>query len=193
VGIEEVGLLVSPGGLPVTLDPGSITITGPDGKIVPLAGTNSPGYFAADLDVDSIPAAGGAFTSHGGGGADVGSFTATLSLTNPLIKPAASATVQSSVDRAQGYSISWEGGNPGTFVNILGGSTSRLGVNVVFSCKVPVDAKHFTVPPYIMLGLPAGGGGATVGNMVSALFSALGLNTAQMTATISFTTNAAFQ
>jgi hypothetical protein len=65
------------------------------------------------------------------------------------------------VDRTQGLTFTWVGGNPGTYV-ILGGSSTAAGVTVAFTCRVGADLGEFTLPSYILLGLPTGAGSTTI-------------------------------
>jgi hypothetical protein len=128
---------VSPGGCstaPITggintvtltgLDAGTITFTGPAGPAVTLPlQLGMTGLYGMSLATDGIPSSGGTFTFTGSGGADVGSFTSTLTLSNPIFKwTNQSAAV--TFDRTQGLLVTWTGGNPGTFVDIGGTSTS---------------------------------------------------------------------
>jgi hypothetical protein len=67
------------------LDAGSITFTGPTGTAIPLPiqlGIKSE--YGATLAAGGIPSSGGTFTFTGSGGADVGQFTSTLTMSNPL-------------------------------------------------------------------------------------------------------------
>ena len=83
------------------LDTGAITFTGPDGAPVTLKSQGIKGAFYSILPAGGIPQSGGTFTFKGAGGTDVGSFTSTVTLHNPLMtwtNPAAAATVDRSRD-----------------------------------------------------------------------------------------------
>jgi len=142
------------------------------------------GEYGAILPSGGIPSTGGMFTFKGTGGADVGAFTATAILSNPLFlwtNQSAAATV----DRTQGITFTWTGGLAGTYVLISGTSTST--VTGGYSCRVPVEAGRFTVPSYILLGLPAGSGGTSVQQQDTvSTFAATGLDIAGVTAAIEF-------
>ncbi len=151
------------------LDAGSISLTGPAGLAIalPPAGADDPGGYGATLAAGAIPSTGGTFTLTGSGGADVGKFTAAVTFTNPIFNwtnQGAAATIV----RAQGLTVNWTGGNPGTIVYIGGGLTvepataKSPGLIVGYGCGSAVEAGQFTVPSYIFLGMPAGKGGATV-------------------------------
>ena len=105
----------------------------------------------------------------------MGPFTSTLTISNPNFNwtnQSAAATI----DRTQGLLYTWTGGLPGTYV-LLGGTSTGSGVTAGFSCKVAVEAGQFTVPSYILLGLPAGSGGASIQQHdTDSTFSATGLD-----------------
>jgi uncharacterized protein (TIGR03437 family) len=175
-------------GSPVTtvgLDAGSLTLTGPAGPAITLASPlGIKGENSATLAAGVIPA-GGTFTFNGSGGADVGPFSSTLTIGNPNFNwtnPSAPATI----DRTQGLLYTWTGGLPGTYV-LLGGTSTGSLATAGYSCKVPVEAGQFTVPSYILLGLPAGSGGASIQQHdTDTTFSATGLDIAGVVAVIEF-------
>lgn len=160
------------------LDAGaSIALTGPLGAytlttILPTI----PGTYLAQLPAGAIPSTGGAFTFNGPGGKDVGAFTTTVSLPNPLMSwtnQAAGATVT----RSQGVQINWSGGTPGSYVVITGDSSGAGGTSGNFVCYAPQSALTFTVPAYVLATLPAGTGSLTVENGTNFVsFSASGID-----------------
>jgi uncharacterized protein (TIGR03437 family) len=198
---SATGQIMSPGGCVVGpiigasvpslegLEAGTITLTGPAG----LAVTLSPqlglkGYSGATLAAGAIPASGGTFTFHGSGGTDVGSFTTAITLSSPLLSWT-NMNVAATIDKTQGVQVTWTGGNPGTYVVISGTSTKTPATNppiiAGFTCRIAVEAGQFTVPAYILLGLPAGTGGTLLQNDVISTFSATGLDSTYAGATIS--------
>lgn len=180
-----VGPLVAGGQLTITgLDPGSVTLTGPAGLALTLPSQGIKGAYGANLAASAIPSSGGTFIFKGSGGADVGPFTSTLTFTNPLLTWTNKGTA-AIVDRTQGLTFTWAGGNPGTYV-ILGGSSTASGVTVAFTCRTTVDAGQFTVPSYILLGMPTGGGSTTIQHQVVSTFSATGLDTTLTTGAIEY-------
>ena len=202
------GQIVSPGGCVVGpilagpvpslegLDAGTMTLTGPAGLAVTLGPqVGLRGAFTAILAGGAIPSSGGVFTFKGSGGIDVGSFTTTVTLANPILtwtNTSAAATI----DKGQGLGVTWTGGNPGTYVVISGSSTAApdsSGIIAGFTCRVAVEARQFTVPPYILLGLPAGSGGVLLQNDIFSTFSATGLDTATADGTISHNVAATFR
>src|SRR5581483_1324722 len=81
-----VNFLPSTGGTLEGLKAGTITLTGPNGLDVTLANQfGIVGAYYSPLAAGAIPSTGGTFTFKGAGGADVGSFTSTVTLTNPLM------------------------------------------------------------------------------------------------------------
>jgi uncharacterized protein (TIGR03437 family) len=167
------------------LDAGSISLTGPAGLAIalPPAGADDPGGYGGPLAAGAIPSSGGTFTFTGTGGADVGPFNAAVTFSNPIFNwtnQGAAATIV----RAQGLTVTWTGGNPGTFVYIGGGLTVQPatakspGLIVGCGCRSAVEAGQFTVPAYIFLGIPAGKGGMTVNNQIDLTCSATGLDPA---------------
>ena len=151
----------------------NINITGPDGTIaMPLQTVNDITLYGTPATATSfIPDSGGAFAfDNASGGPDVGAFTAQLQLATPLNWSNKDSI--STVDRTQGVTVNWTGGDPDTYVNITGlsfGSVDGSDSNFVagyFSCQAPVAAGTFTVPSPVLLSLPASytitAGGITV-------------------------------
>lgn len=154
------------------LDAGTLSVQGPGGTYpLPLY---SKGIYDAQLPAGAIPQSGGTFVFTGTGGADVGPFTATVNLPNPILtwtNQSAAATVT----RANGLTVTWTGGGPGTYVYISGSSAGN-GVAGGFSCYAPQSALQFTVPSYVLSVLPAGQGSVLLENLPSyTTFSAQGL------------------
>ncbi len=150
---------VSPGGCstaPITggnntltltgLDAGSVTLTGPAGLAIPLPiQLGMKGEYGGTLSAGAIPSSGGTFTFTGTGGADVGAFTATVTLANPIFNWT-NQSAFATIDRTQGLMFTWTGGLPGTYVLISGTSTAS-GATAGYTCRVAVEPGQFTVPP----------------------------------------------
>ncbi|HLW75754.1 MAG TPA: hypothetical protein VKS01_02195 [Bryobacteraceae bacterium] len=156
------------------LDAGVITLKGPAGTYT--LNELSKGSYNALLPPGAITQAGGSYVfSNGSGGPDIGPFSVTVTLPNPLLtwtNQAADATIT----RSQGVLIQWTGGASGTYVFIFG-SSSANGVSGSFFCFAPQSALQFQVPAYITSGLPAGSGSLTVDNITGySTFTATGLN-----------------
>jgi len=191
--VGPAGGVVAPGAISLAgLDPGTVTLTGPAGLSVTLTQQIVAGTFGAPLAAAAIPSTGGTFTFTGSGGADVGPFTSTLTLTNPLFNWT-NQSAAASISKAQGFTATWTGGNTGTAVFIGGTSPNALGAETGFTCRMPVEAGTFTVPPYILLGMPAGNGGVNLQNDTYGTLTATGLDNGGNQATISFSVPASFQ
>jgi uncharacterized protein (TIGR03437 family) len=165
------------------LSAGTITVTPPSGSPITLASISTlvPGVYEAVLPSGAIPTSGGSFTFNGTQGTQVGSFTATVNFPNPLLtwtNQSAAATVT----RSSGLQVTWtggaSGGTLGSIVVIDGSSSSATsGVFGSYTCIAPVSAGQFTVPAYILLGLPAGTGTTLVENSTNyTSFTASGLD-----------------
>jgi uncharacterized protein (TIGR03437 family) len=166
------------------LDAGTVTVTNPSGTAVSLADTFSgggvtvteTGFYSAQLTSGYIPTTGGTFTFKGTGGSAVGAFTAMVTFPNPVLtwtNQSAAATVT----RSSGLPVMWTGGASGTYVGILGNSSSTAGAYASFTCIAPLSAGQFTVPAYILTALPAGTGSVTVENSTNyQTFTASGIN-----------------
>jgi hypothetical protein len=101
----------------------------------------------------------GQYTITGPGGADVGTFTATLNLPAPLVwTNQASITT---VNRANGVNVTWSGGDPNGYVIISGSSyvviSGNTAVGASFACTARTSDGSFTVPSVVLLALPASG------------------------------------
>ena len=159
---------------PTPLDAGSLSVTGPAGNY-PLMSVLK-GTYVAQLPAGAIASTGGAFVFTGTGGADVGAFTATVNLPNPLLNwtdQSAAATIT----RSQGLATTWTGGASGTYVFITGSSSGANGASASFFCYAPQNALGFTVPAYITSALPSGTGTVTLENLSNYFqFSAPGLD-----------------
>jgi uncharacterized protein (TIGR03437 family) len=171
---------VSPGTF-TGLDPGSIGLTGTGGLSLTLANQlGIKGAFSSPLAAGAIPSSGGTFTFKGSGGADVGSFTGTLTFSNPILSWT-NPSVAASVSRSAGFTATWTGGNPGSYVFITGTSSSAAtstnpSVAAGFTCLANAGDGHFNVPGYILSALPAGKGGMEIQNDIYAPLPATGLD-----------------
>lgn len=159
------------------LDAGTISLTGPEGTYTLAEQAKLTGSYYDLLPANAIPTSGGAFTFTGSGGKDVGSFTATVNLPNPILQwtnQSAAATI----NRTQGVTVKWTGGGPGTYVIITGQSVNDTTFAAgSFYCLAQQSALTFTVPSYVLLTLPAGTGALTLENAANfATFTATGLD-----------------
>jgi len=180
------------------LDPGTLTLTGPNG--LSLTVPPSPlglGMFASTLSATAIPDTGGTFTFTGSGGADVGPFTSVLTFSNPLLSwtnPGIAATI----DRSQNLTATWTGGNPGSYVYVTGVSTSKAtstapSVSLGFTCLISASDGQVTVPSYILSALPPGSGGMGMQNDIYMPLTASGIDIGLALGEIGFSATATFR
>lgn len=185
--LQDVGPTVGLTGLGA----GTIKMIGPDGLEVTLQNTlGIAGAYNATLQ--TIPQNGGTYTWTGSGGKDVGAFTATqtvsplLTWTNP--------DVATTVNQSKGLTVTWTGGNPGSWVRIDGASVAphirgNAPVSVQFACLEHVEAGQFTVPSYILGALPVGTAASIeVANLIYFPLSAPGIDYATGLTDITYTT-----
>ena len=98
----------------------------------------------------------GAFTAdNGGGGADIGPFS--INLNNPKALVWENMDQIAAVDRAQGVTVTWSGGDPDGLVRIAGTATQLVdgvALSGLFLCTERVSAGQFTVPAFVTHNLP---------------------------------------
>jgi uncharacterized protein (TIGR03437 family) len=180
IGSCSVTEIFSAGGGTATstgLDAGTtIGLSGPAGMYTLMGIPMTKGTYEAQLPSTAITSSGGTFVFTGTGGADVGSFTATVNLPNPLLNwtnQSAAATVT----LAKGLQVTWTGGATSSYVVIMGSSNGSNGVSGSYTCYAPTSALQFTVPAYVTGVLPAGTGATTVEDAtIPAFFTATGLD-----------------
>lgn len=161
---------------PIYLDAGpTLSVTGPNGTMQMKQAAKGvySGSFGVTFNIIStipIPPTGKPFldpgdyaVNDGTGGADVGPFTANLTLSNPQLKFTNIDSINS-IDRSKGVTVQWTGGDPNGFVTITGSSSSLSGTTPgsisllgSFQCSAPVSAGQFTVPAFVTSSLPATG------------------------------------
>jgi uncharacterized protein (TIGR03437 family) len=157
------------------LDAGNITVTGPNGSAPLTALAVVAGFYDGLLDSSFVPPQGGSFTFTGTGGKDVGSFNTTVTLSTPLFTWTNLGTT-TAVTRANGVTVTWQGGEAGTYVEI-GGFSQGNGVDGGFYCLARQEDLQFTVPSWVTSALPAGQGDLDLINVSSPVkFTTTGLN-----------------
>lgn len=134
------------------LDPGPVSITLPNGTERSLTkngttysltgggGPSSPPLF--------IPDSGGTFTYKGAGAAEVGPFTA--SITVPPLITWTNRTAITVVNRSQSLEITWTGGDPTSYVVVQGATTDLNSVLTAFACTERTPVGRLTVPRDIL-------------------------------------------
>jgi uncharacterized protein (TIGR03437 family) len=163
------------------LNAGTVSVTGPPNGTVQLANPETGEYLAGNIGLTgipafTIPASGGDYTFTGTGGSDVGPFTVQVDFLNPLVWTNSGS--DGTVSRASGVTTTWTGGASGTYAVISGSSVSSSSAfSASFVCDAPVSAGTFTVPPAVLLALPAGSGSLQVSNYTNPVnFTATGLD-----------------
>lgn len=148
---------------PSPLDAGAqLTLDGPgvSAKAVPRSTGNS--YFASLVPAGSQTGVltAGAYTLKGTGGADVGAFTGSITLSTPVTWTNQDAITQ--ITRSQGLPITWTGGGGTDIVSIvgLGGTFTGTGATAkteatIFLCLAKASDGSFTVPTSVLSQLPA--------------------------------------
>lgn len=96
----------------------------------------------------------GTYTVTGPGGADVGPFTARITIPQGFVWTNQDATT--SVPRGgQGLTVNWTGGNATDYVTVMGMSTRRSpAVGAMFLCTALNSARTLRVPPEVLAALP---------------------------------------
>jgi uncharacterized protein (TIGR03437 family) len=182
--------------LPDPLDAGApITITGPDNVSKQMTSTVKGTYsvqlggglpgMPGSLPDYFVP---GKYTVTGPGGADVGAFTASITLPAPMTWTNADAINE--ITRSSGVTVTWSGG--AGYVAIFGysGVSVPQDAGAQFACFAPAAAGTFTVPAEVLLALPPSSiqdavpnGALIVGNYLDPVaFTAAGLNSGTLSA-----------
>ena len=151
---------------PDYLDAGpAIDVSGPAGTrmLSETALTGDPYNYQAQVG-DGTPGNyidPGQYTASGTGGADVGAFSQSWTVQPELVWTNHQAAEQ--VDRSQGFTVTWSGGNPnGELIIILGSGfnpvpndSSSLAGQANFECYANVLDGQFTIPSAVLSQLPA--------------------------------------
>ncbi len=169
--------------LPLSLlDAGaSLAVSGPGGRNRTMSKTPDGGYSARFGDTSAgnylDP---GVYTITGTGGRDIGSFTTSVTVPQPVVW-----TTPLIVVRADGLTVNWTGGDPNGFLEIEvrglvftapGSNTVLAGVRA--TCLAPASAGTFFIPPTVFLTMPPVPSGLinVVGRSAPATFTASGLH-----------------
>jgi hypothetical protein len=122
----------------------------------PNGSPGNPGEFRATLSTAGTFLVPGAYAVTGTGGADVGPFSATITIpaSPALVSPLNSTNL--TVTRSSGMTVTWKGGGPNGNVQIqvAGATDNTLTLGDTAQCTVPASAGTFTIPSYVLLALP---------------------------------------
>ena len=181
-----------------SLDAGaSMSVFGPGTSGTQVMSETTKGQYYGQLSATGTFLNAGAFTiNNGSGGADIGPASA-----GPVTIPAALVWSNqgsiSTVTRSQGLTVTWTGGDPNGEALIIGfaiQSTPQVGAK--FICTAPTKAGQFTVPPAVLLALPASSTAAqlSVGGITAPVtFVAPGLDSGYAFSVASTSQNVAYQ
>ena len=141
------------------LDAGAgLTLQGP-GRAAGI-GSQSLGQYSAELGHSSgtLYFNPGVYTVYGSGGADVGAFQASVPVTSSFTWSNRASI--NTINRSEGLTLSWSGADPNGWVMIEG--HSAMGVSSyhdiiwgTFTCRTAGASGSFTVPPQVLLAVPA--------------------------------------
>jgi uncharacterized protein (TIGR03437 family) len=171
--VNPLGYINSPPAVPYTyLDAGpAINISASAGTQT-LTPVNS--YYGAPNTGNSlqsvfIPSTGDTFTfTNSPSGGAVGTFAAKTSVPAAFVWN--EMNTLTSVNRAQGVTVTWQKAAPNSYVQITGMSSAAFGavtLQTSFNCTVAASAGTFTVPPSVTMSLPPT---AAMVGLVSAAF-----------------------
>jgi len=125
------------------------------------------------------PSGGTISINNGKGGPDVGPFVVQMNVAALLVW-SNMLQLPSTLDRAQGLTLTWTGGNPTGVAEIIATSSANTADGTVSArlyCEVPNSAGQFTIPASALLALPPGSGQLSIGaNDQSPAFTAQGLD-----------------
>jgi uncharacterized protein (TIGR03437 family) len=139
----QIGVM-QPSGATVNLTPNSLV-----GK----------GYYASPTTGGFTSIAPGKYQITGPGGADVGAFTASLTVPPALTWSNETTIAASAIVRGNPLTLTWTGGDPSSYAYIVGESinptSSNGSLGASFSCIAPIGPGSFTIPGAVTLSLPA--------------------------------------
>jgi uncharacterized protein (TIGR03437 family) len=147
-------------GVGIPLDAGTVTLNGPSSSglsntaLTETSNVYSLSFGSQFTTVPNGNLAPGTYTLNGAGGANVGKFTATLTIP-ALLTVTNMPTV---VNRSSGLTLNWTGGNSSDFVYIEGSAENIVKgaeTGAVFICYTTAGPGTFTVPSSILDQLPA--------------------------------------
>jgi uncharacterized protein (TIGR03437 family) len=163
LGGDMLGGDALPGYAPMgrVLDFGALfNLSGPRGTrmLTELFAKSRVGYLGGSITGNLIPNTlfldPGAYTVMGLGGVDIGAFSATMNVPQPLTWT--NRDQLTGVSRSQPLTISWSGGDASQFVGVVGfGEDLPTNSSAAFVCLASRGASSFTIPPVILSNVPA--------------------------------------
>lgn len=155
-------------------------------------------YYPASgqLPANFLGNSGGDFTFTSAGGPGVNAHTAVTQVPAGFLWTNEAAIAAAPVDRTKGVTVTWSNAPANTFVQITGNS-SNAGGSATFICFAPSGAGSYTVPPAVLMLLPAsqppGSPGMTVATYVNRTFTASPLDYGLASGYIAFARGVTFQ
>lgn len=154
-------------GDPINLKNATVTKTLRRGRDLTYSGS-----LASTFSIPGLPITASAFMTpgeikadNGAGGPDIPGFQ--VSLTLPTALKFVNIDELATINRADGVTVTWSGGDPNGFVTVIGTSTAYDGDYVLgstFSCTERNSAGQIAVPPVITLGMVPTGSVGQVGS-----------------------------
>jgi uncharacterized protein (TIGR03437 family) len=135
------------------LDSGSgYTIQGPNGSMTLPVNKGK----TSTLSATGTFLGPGSYTVTGKGGADVGPFSATITVPAlpTLVSPTSAANL--TVIRSGGMTINWKGGSGNVQIALTGATDKTFNTGASALCRAPANTGTFTIPPYVLMAIPAG-------------------------------------
>jgi len=123
-------------------------------------------------DPEGYLLAGNYTVNNGAGGTDVGVFNTSFEL--PANVTWSNKGAITTINRANGQTVNWTGGDANSYVQIYGYSISEIsnkGQTGFFSCLERAGAGTFTIPASILLALPATPAGSLEGFVPTAVLA----------------------
>jgi uncharacterized protein (TIGR03437 family) len=163
------------------LDAGTVSVTGPGGSgLANQALTKTSNTYALTNEEGiSIPGqtnftlVPGGYSLSGSGGADVGSFSVSLTLPSLLTL---SSPLPTTVNRSSPLTLNWTGGNAPDTVLIIGATSTTTGTGssqvtkmTEFICTTTAGQKTFTVPASVLTQLQANTGSLEVTSAIQSV------------------------
>ena len=184
-----------------------ITIQGPldAGAQVTLQGPNgaknaslSSGQLNATVSATGNYLTPGAYTVSAPGGKDVSTFSASITIpaSATLTSPPLDAASPVSVTRSNGLTVTWSGSQAGYIqIEVFGATDNTFTTGADVQCNAPAAAGSFTIPPSVLLALPAGNFGQLAFRPFAnpANLTGSGLNFSKLLAWSEFVTPLAFK
>lgn len=153
-----VGLALPPPG--TNLNAGApAVISGPGGSynLIPVFTGYHGAIFGSSAGITSLMGnlslTPGTYNVRGGGGSDVGTFSATIDVPQPIVWTNRNALVR--VPRSQPLTISWTGGGANDIIGVLGiAADMPTNAAAAFACLAQPGASSLTIPADVLANVP---------------------------------------